>query len=253
MLFSKKFISDRRISLYFQGYEEYDIWNNLCLHKEKFKIGNYQVSHYVFPECPSVGQIEFAFRTKENVMDALKFLFGNNFRSWCCWIQGVLNQISQIYNAYLFVENKCVKHYKSEKSFMQLYHNNKQDLTDRCELFQYDFYEVDFKNNCTMILIKEPYYAISEKVSYFDSRILIKKILSELYIEEKNIQQTSCRINGIIGSALSHREEMTKEEIYNLLNIKLRRRDIEKFVLHRDFEKFIYSKSVEKAGKNKMY
>ena len=57
----------------------------------------------------------------------------------------------------------------------------------------------------------------------------------------------SYRINGIIGSALSHRETMTKEEIYNLLNIKLRRSDIAEFVFHRKFEKFIYSKSVEKS------
>ena len=40
-----------------------------------------------------------------------------------------------------------------------------------------------------------------------------------------------------------YRETMTKEEIYNLLNIKLRRSDIAEFVFHRKFEKFIYSKS----------
>ena len=61
------------------------------------------------------------------------------------------------------------------------------------------------------------------------------------------VDYTSYRINGIIGSALSHRETMTKEEIYNLLNIKLRRSDIAEFVFHRKFEKFIYSKSVEKS------
>ena len=159
----------------------------------------------------------------------------------------VLNQISQIYTAYLFAGNKCVKHYKNEKSLMQLYHSNKQDLTDECELFEYDFYEVDFGNGWTMILIKEPYYTIKEKVSYSDSRILIKKNLSELYTEERNIKKASCRINGIIGSALSHRKAMTKEEIYNLLSIKLRRSDIAEFVSHREFEKFVYSKSVEKG------
>lgn len=138
----------------------------------------------------------------------------------------------------------------NEKSLIQLYHSNKQDLTDECELFEYDFYDVDFGNGWTMILIKEPYYAIKEKVSYSDSRILIKEILGELYTEERNIKKASYRINGIIGLALSHREAMTKEEIYNLLSIKLRRRDIAEFVLHREFEKFVYSKSVEKACKN---
>lgn len=245
--FSKKFISDRRMVLYFQGYDEYDVWDNLCVCKEEFEIGNYQVCHYVFPECPSLEQIVTAFRTKENVENALEVIFGNNFSAWCCWMGVVLNQISQIYNAYLFAGNKCVKHYKNEKSLMQLYHSNKQDLTDECELFEYDFYEVDFGNGWTMILIKEPYYAIKEKVSYSDSRILIKEILSELYTEERNIKEASYRINGIIGSALSHREAMTKEEIYNLLSIKLRRRDIAEFVSHREFEKFVYSKSVEKG------
>ena len=247
MFFPKKFVSDRRMALYFQGYDEYDIWDNLCLSKEEFEIGNYQVCHYVFPECPSIEQIETAFRTKENVVNVLEAVFGNNFSVWCCWMGVVLNQISEIYSACLFIGNNCVKHYKNEKSLIQLYYSEKQQLTDECELFGYDFYEVDFENDWTMILIKEPYYAIDEKVSYSDSRILIKKILNELYIEERNIEQTGWRINGIIGSALSHREAMTKEEIYNLLNIKLRRSDIAEFVLHRDFEKFVYSKSVEKS------
>ena len=247
MLFPKKFISDRRMVLYFQGYDEYDVWDNLCLYKDVFEIGNYQVCHYVFPECPSMEQIEIAFRTRGNVVNALEFIFGNNFSAWCCWMGVVLNQISQIYNAYLFAGNECVKHYKNEKSLMQLYHSNKQDLTNECELFEYDFYEVNFGNGWTMILIKEPYYAIDERVSYSDSRQLIKEILSELYTEEKNIVKARCRINGIIGSALSQREAMNKEEIYNLLNIKLRRSDIAEFVMHRKFKKFVYSKSVEKS------
>lgn len=90
---------------------------------------------------------------------------------------------------------------------------------------------------------------IQEKgiTSYSDSRLLIKEILSEMYTDDKNIKKASHRINGIIGSALSHRETMTKEEIYNLLNIKLRRSNLAEFVFHRKFEKFIYSKSVEKG------
>lgn len=48
MFFPKKFISDRRMALYFQGYDEYDVWDDLCLCKEEFDIGNYQVCHYVF-------------------------------------------------------------------------------------------------------------------------------------------------------------------------------------------------------------
>lgn len=247
MLFPKKFISDRRMVLYFQGYDEYDVWDNLCLRKEVFKIGNYQVCHYVFPECPSMEQIEIAFRTKKNVMNALKFIFCNNFSAWCCWMGVVLNQIHQIYNAYLVNGNECVKHYKNEKSLMQLYYRNKQDLINECELFEYDFYEMNFENGWTMILVKEPCYVIDEKVYYSDSKQLIKEILSELYTEEKDIKKASCRINGIIGSALSHRKAMTKEEIYNLINIKLRRSDIAEFVSHREFKKFVYSKSVEKS------
>lgn len=118
---------------------------------------------------------------------------------------------------------------------------------NECKLFEYDFYEVNFGNDWTMVLIKEPCYVIDKKVSYSDSRLLIKEILSETYTDDKNIKKASYRINGIIGSALSHRETMTKEEIYNLLNIKLRRSDIAEFVFHRKFEKFIYSKSVEKG------
>lgn len=248
--FPKKFISDRRMALYFQGYDEYDAWDHLCLCKEEFEIGNYQVCHYVFPECPSSEQIVIAFRTKGNIRNALEFVFGNNFSAWCCWMGVVLNQIPQTYNAYLFVGNTCVKHYKNEKSLMKFYYSEKQQLKDECELFEYDFYEVDLKNCWTMILVKEPYYAINKKNSYYDSRVLIKEILGELYVEERDIKQASYRINGIIGSALSHREEMSKEELYNLLNIKLRRSDISEFVFHREFEKFVYSKSVEKACKN---
>ncbi len=115
MFFPKKFISDRRMTLYFQGYDEYDVWDDLCLCKEEFDIGNYQVCHYVFPECPSMEQIETAFSTTENVVSALELIFGNDFSAWCCWMGVVLNQISHIYNAYLFAKNECVKHYKNEK------------------------------------------------------------------------------------------------------------------------------------------
>lgn len=45
--------------------------------KEEFDIGNYQVCHYVFPECPSMEQIETAFSTTENVVSALELIFGN--------------------------------------------------------------------------------------------------------------------------------------------------------------------------------
>ncbi len=94
MFFPKKFISDRRMTLYFQGYDEYDVWDDLCLCKEEFDIGNYQVCHYVFPECPSMEQIETAFSTTENVVSALELIFGNDFSAWCCWMGVVLNQIS---------------------------------------------------------------------------------------------------------------------------------------------------------------
>ena len=106
---------------------------------------------------------------------------------------------------------------------------------------------MNFGNGWTMILIKEPCYAIDEKVLYSDSRLLIKEILGELYTDDRNIKKASYRINGIIGSALSHRGAMNKEEIYNLLNIKLRRSDMAEFVFHREFENFVYSKSVEKS------
>lgn len=243
----KKFISDRRMTLYFQGYDEYDVFDSLCLYKEEFDIGSYQVSHYIFPECPTSEQIETAFRTQGNIENALQFVFGNNFNAWCCWMEVVLNQISQICNAYLFAGNECIKHYINKKSIMQLYHSNKQDLINECKLFEYDFYEVNFENDWTMLLVKEPFYTIDENVSYFDSRLLIKEILRELYVEEKAIKTINCKINGIIGSALSNRDSMAKEEIYNLLNIRLRRIDIAEFVFHRKFEKFVYSKSVEKA------
>lgn len=181
-------------------------------------------------------QIETALKTEENVLTAFELIFGSSWSAWCCWMGVVLSKISNIYNAYLFVGNKCVKHYVNEKSLLQLYYSDKQDLKNECKLFKYDFYEKKFENGWTMVLIKEPFYAIEKKVSYSDSRLLIKKILSELYKDDKNIKKASCRINGIIGSALSHREAMTEEEIYNLLNIKLRRRDIVGFVFHREFE-----------------
>lgn len=191
MFFPKKFISDRRMTLYFQGYDEYDVWDDLCLCKEEFDIGNYQVCHYVFPECPSMEQIETAFSTTENVVSALELIFGNDFSAWCCWMGVVLNQISHIYNAYLFAKNECVKHYKNEKSLMQLYYSDKLDLMNECKLFEYDFYEVNFGNDWTMVLIKEPCYVIDKKVSYSDSRLLIKEILSEMYTDDKNIKKAS--------------------------------------------------------------
>ena len=194
MFFPKKFISDRRMTLYFQGYDEYDVWDDLCLCKEEFDIGNYQVCHYVFPECPSMEQIETAFSTTENVVSALELIFGNDFSAWCCWMGVVLNQISHIYNAYLFAKNECVKHYKNEKSLMQLYYSDKLDLMNECKLFEYDFYEVNFGNDWTMVLIKEPCYVIDKKVSYSDSRLLIKEILSEMYTDDKNIKKASYTI-----------------------------------------------------------
>lgn len=110
MFFPKKFISDRRMTLYFQGYDEYDVWDDLCLCKEEFDIGNYQVCHYVFPECPSMEQIETAFSTTENVVSALELIFGNDFSAWCCWMGVVLNQISHISNASYFsvAENSTI-------------------------------------------------------------------------------------------------------------------------------------------------
>ena len=57
---------------------------------------------------------------------------------------------------------------------------------------------------------------------YSDSRLLIKEILSEMYTDDKNIKKASYRINGIISSALSHRETMTKEENLQFVEYKIK-------------------------------
>ena len=41
------------MTLYFQGYDEYDVWDDLCLCKEEFDIGNYQ---YVIMSFQNVHQ-----------------------------------------------------------------------------------------------------------------------------------------------------------------------------------------------------
>ena len=74
-------------------------------------------------------QIETALKTEENVLTAFELIFGSSWSAWCCWMGVVLSKISNIYNAYLFVGNKCVKHYVNEKSLLQLYYSDKMNVS----------------------------------------------------------------------------------------------------------------------------
>lgn len=67
-----------------------------------------------------------------------------------------------------------------------------------------------------MIFVIESTYNMPFKRKYHgDSKSLIKVILNDLYYDTKAISDVSCRINGIIGSVLSHRYRISKEKIYD--------------------------------------
>ncbi len=246
--FVKKFIAGNFKGFNLYGYDLQEAYEYVADKKEHFSIGYYEVFHYILPRCPSDNTIRNAFLEKNKIIEVFEKIFGHDYSAWIVWAEKIINMLPQIYVGFLYQNENLLRCYRNENSEVVLNYREKTSLIQDCDTFGYVYESVSVDDGIYMIFIKEPSYQMPTKRKYHgDSRTLIKMILSDLYYDAKSISNASYRINGIIGSALSHKSDMSTPNIYNLLQKKLRRLDLVDFVEDERFNEFVFIKAIEKG------
>lgn len=119
-----------------------------------------------------------------------------------------------------------------------------------CDYYEY-FYECEETESDVMVLaLKEPVYKDIQawKKQRADSKWLCNQILNDIYIEEE-LEKKRRIISGIIGSANSMHKDYSIEELYNLIQKRMRRPELDDFVAHPDFNRFVSFKAFELVSK----
>lgn len=249
-LFPKHFISGESQGICFWGYSMQETYEYLAFQKEYFSINQYDIAHYILPDCPSNEIIRNIVNGFESATEALHNVFGENYNAWIVWTNRVVKALSNIYVGFLHNEDKVQRCYNTDNSEMVWENREKARLVEYCTVFDYEYEVIEVSEQWSFIFIKEPVYILPKGIRYLcDSKTLIKEMLGDIYGKNETIQEKIYRINGIIGASLSHREGMSVEQIYDLLQKKLRRIDLRDFVFHRQFNEFVYAKALEKANR----
>lgn len=79
-------------------------------------------------------------------------------------------------------------------------------------------------------------------------KYLCNQILSDIY-RGKEREDKRMVISGIIGAANNMHKDFSVEELYNLLQKRMRRLELDDFVNHPEFNRFVSLKSFELVSK----
>lgn len=247
--YPKKFITGDMPGFCFYGYSYQETYEIIANIKEHFEISYYNVDHYILPSCPEIDKIKNDIYGCEKIIDVFIKVFRTDYAAWIFWANKIINMMPQTYVGFLYQGEELLKYYKNADSEIVLKFENKTNLIRICKEFNFEYEYYSFDDNWSIVFVAEPFYKMPQKngISY-DSKKLLKIILEDIYSEEKDILKASCKINGVIGSALSHRIGLSQEQVYNLLQKKFRRIEFVEFLNDIRFDEFVFLKAKEKSN-----
>lgn len=253
--FEKSFVANNTEICYFRNMDFAGRCEALCTEKWEYTIGTYRIRHYQLLPCPSKSVIKDAYRNYRSIIAVLKSLSNENYIFKSLHNLGyIINSLTDKYAVWVFQEHELLLFSKNSSLQMQISRDDSpRDIISLCDHYKYD-YENGTEEGITIIAVKEPVYEdvkAWEKEST-ESKYLCNKILDELYTGK---EQDSKRrvISGIIGNANNVCNNFSVEALYNLIQKKMRRPELDDFVFHPEFNRFVSLKSFELVRRKKDY
>lgn len=251
LYWGKKFISNNTKICYLQNRDFQERCEILCIDKQRYEIASYEILHYQFLARPDKKIIEEIYNNTGSLLETIQLLSRSPITKVLPNFSHIINCITDRYVVWLFEGEELLYFDKNCLLEMQIPNRGKiDDIVQLCDHYKY-FYECKkMEMNITAIAVKEPIYKDIQawKVNKMDSKLLCNQILNDIYIG-KELEEKRRMISGIIGSANSMHKDFSVEELYNLMQKRMRRFEIDDFVNHQDFNKFVSLKSYELVNK----
>lgn len=243
----KKFISNNTEICYLPNLDFQERCEILCIEKSQYTIASYDILHYRFLPRPTKNLVEETYTNSGNIIDTIKILSKNHVLKWLHNFSYAVNCIKDRYAVWVFQDDEELLFCQNHLLEMEI---NRQDMLEaivqRCNHYGYFYEYEEIGDSLTVIALKEPIYKDVQawKESRTDSRYLCNQILNDIYIG-KELEDKRRVISGIIGSANSMHKDFSVEELYNLIQKRMRRVELDDFVNHSEFNRFVSLKSFE--------
>lgn len=219
----------------------------ISIEKSQYTIANYNILHYKLLPRPVKNLVEETYRNSRSIIDTFRTLSKNYFLKWLHNIEYAVNCIKDRYAVWVFLNGEELLFCQNHLMEMEI---NRQDrleaIVQRCNHYGYFYEYEEIGDSVTVIALREPIYEDVQawKKSRTDSKNLCNQILNDIYIGEE-LEDKRRVISGIIGSANSMHKDYSIEELYNLIQKRMRRGTLDDFVNHSEFNRFVSLKSFE--------
>lgn len=247
----KKFISNNTEICCLKNMTYQESCEILCIEKQQYLIANYEIFHYKFLAPPNKVVIEKTYRNSGSIIDTIKVLSKNRVLRLLYDLTRIINCIKDRYAVWLFQEGELLLFCKNYLLEMQINKQaNVEEIIKLCEHYEYFYKYEEIEDGITVIALKEPIYKDVQawKKRRIDSKYLCNQILSDIY-RGKECEDKRMVISGIIGAANNMHKDFSVEELYNLLQKRMRRLELDDFVNHPEFNRFVSLKSFELVSK----
>lgn len=240
MLFSSK--SSYTINWFSYSEDRINFFSSLCVNKEEFGIGNYEVIVFRMISCPNKKEIlQMYEELNKNIQALIMKITDNKGVRILPFLDIVLSTISkENYISFIYQNKVLIKSIYSEKSPLIKFYKLLQyeDILRITKEFDFEYKIIDLGNDLIIIYILEKYFK-PPIIEYSDPNDMLKKICNELWYEKENLYS----INGIMSSANSMFKKASLDELYNWCKYRLiTDPNCEEFVAHPDFERYLVNK-----------
>ena len=247
-IFPKRFVAVHTCNTYLDLKGDFeDTCDFLSLKHHVFSIGSYTITHYIFFSIPALSQIRCVYDRKKNLLGTLNELTDGHIFYLLHCLKDVIDAIGEKYILYGFYNDEQALIVKSRQVEIVLpYTADKSKIIEICQKFDYHYEEQKIEFGFEILVIKEPKFIDNKKWQHsgYNSKTLLNTILNETYAQI-DINKKRMSINGVIGSAKSMHKNATREELYDIIQKRMRRTELEDFVNHDRFEEFVSLKCCE--------
>lgn len=249
--FRKKFISNNTEICYLKNMDFQEICETLCIEKFQYNMASYDILHYRLLPCPTKNIVEETYKNSGSIIDTIKALSKNRVLKWLHNFTFAINCIEDKYVVWVFQDGEELLFCKNRLIEMEIDRQDMlKEIIQRCDHYGYFYEYEEIEDSMSVIALKEPVYEDVQawKKGGKDSKCLCNQILNDIYIG-KELDDKRRVISGIIGSANSMHKDFSVEELYNLIQKRMRRLELDDFVNHPEFNRFVSIKSYELVNK----
>ena len=251
--FAKRFVSNNTEICYLRNMDFQESCETMCTGRREYTIGTYNILHYQFLPRPTKSVVEEAYRKCGSITAALRDLSENYILESLHNLSHILNSIEDRYAVWIFLDRELLLFSQNRLLQMKINMNDSpEEIIWLCNHYKY-FCEYDeMEDGVTIIAVKEPVYkdVRAWKVESTDSKYLCNEILDDIYTGREQVSRRRM-ISGIIGNANNADKSSSVDALYNLIQKRMRRPELDEFVSHPDFNRFVSLKSFELVNRKR--